>query len=87
MKAKINYLVDMGMAISFIAAFMTGLIKWQGLIRLFGLRHKLLPMEAITLLHDWSGVLLGVLVLVHLILHWRWMVCMTKSLFKGPQKC
>ena len=31
-------------------------------------------------LHDWVGVALVVVVVLHLILHWRWIVFMTKRL-------
>lgn len=32
--------------------------------------------------HEPTAIILLVLVLIHLLLHWRWIVCMTKSLFK-----
>ena len=31
-------------------------------------------------LHDWVGVALVVVVLLHLVLHWHWIVYMTKKL-------
>ena len=40
----------------------------------------------ISLLHDWSGLIMGLLVIIHLALHWRWMVGVTKILFKGGEK-
>ena len=33
---KLNYLVDLGLAISFFSVFITGLIKFPGLIRVIG---------------------------------------------------
>jgi hypothetical protein len=33
-------------------------------------------------LHDWLAVALLVMVVIHLILHWKWIVYMTKSPFK-----
>jgi cytochrome b subunit of formate dehydrogenase len=33
--------------------------------------------------HDFFGILLIILVLVHFILHWDWIVCMTKNIFKS----
>ncbi|MBN2459447.1 DUF4405 domain-containing protein [Candidatus Woesearchaeota archaeon] len=89
-KARINYWVDVGLVITFIASMITGLIKWPGLFRLTGIRHRDLPMLEISLVHDWSGLLMVILVLVHLILHFNWMVTMTKCLFKkkkGVGKC
>jgi hypothetical protein len=34
-------------------------------------------------LHDWVAVALLVVVIVHIILHWKWIVRMTKSYLKG----
>ena len=29
-------------------------------------------------IHKWGGLTLGSLVLLHVMLHWRWLVCMTR---------
>jgi hypothetical protein len=80
---KINYWVDVGLAISFFICFITGLIKWPGLIKIIGTSiYKTLHFRNISLLHDWSGLILGLLVLIHLILHWKWIVAVTKTIFK-----
>ena len=34
-------------------------------------------------LHDWVSVLLVIVVILHIILHWTWIVHMTKSYFKS----
>jgi len=83
---KLNYLVDTGMGICFVAAALTGIIKFPGLIFRFGLTYKDLPMQTISLIHDWSGIMIVILVGVHLALHWRWIVCVTKSFFKKEDK-
>ena len=81
-KIKLNYWIDFGLVISFLICFITGLIKWPGLIRLIGAStHKILYIKNISLLHDWSGLIMGMLVLAHLILHWRWIVSTTKNIF------
>ena len=35
-------------------------------------------------LHDWGGIVMLGGVFVHLILHGKWIVCMTRNLFKKP---
>ena len=35
-------------------------------------------------IHSWVAVALLVIIITHLILHWKWIVYVTKSLFKGP---
>ncbi len=81
-RAKLNYWIDVGLAISFFTCFITGLIKWPGLIKLIGTSaYKILHIENISLLHDWSGLIMGLLVLIHLALHWKWIVSVTKNIF------
>ena len=81
-KIKLNYWIDIGLAISFLICLITGLIKWPGLIKLIGTSaYKILYVKNISLLHDWSGLIMGILVLTHLILHWKWIIAVTKSTF------
>ena len=78
----LNYWIDVGLSISFFTCFITGLIKWPGLIKLIGTSvYKILYVKNISLLHDWSGLIMGILVLTHLVLHWKWIVSVTKSTF------
>ena len=82
-RTKLNYWIDIGLAISFLICFITGLIKWPGLIKIIGVSaYKVLHVKNISILHDWSGLIMSILVLVHLALHWKWLVCVTKSMFK-----
>ncbi len=86
-KAKLNYLVDIGLAVSFFICFITGLIKWPGLIKIIGVPiYKVLHVRNISVLHDWSGLIMGLLVLIHLALHWKWIVCMTKDMVFRKKK-
>jgi TRAP-type uncharacterized transport system fused permease subunit len=72
-RAKLNYIVDVGLAISFAIVAVTGILKFPAL---GGRMRDYVP------LHDWSGIIMAVLVLIHLVLHWNWIVAMTKSFFK-----
>ena len=72
-KTKLNYFVDLGMAISFAIVAVTGILKHPAL----GGRAR-----DYMLLHDWAGIVLACFVAIHLILHWSWIVAMTKSLLK-----
>lgn len=81
---KLNYFVNVGLAISFFTCFFTGLIKWPGIINIIGTSaYKFLSIKNISLFHDWSGLIMALLVLVHLILNWNWIVGVTKKIFKG----
>ena len=80
---KLNYWIDVGLAISFFTCFITGLIKWPGLIKVIGVSaYKTLSFSKISQVHDMSGLIIGLLVIVHLALHWKWIVAVTKNIFR-----
>ena len=84
---KLNYWVDVGLAISFFSSFITGLIKFPEFMKLVGFSNKNLPMKSISSIHDWSGIILGSFVIMHLILHWRVIILLTKRrMFKTKSK-
>ncbi|MFC1691302.1 DUF4405 domain-containing protein [Nanoarchaeota archaeon] len=85
-KAKLNYLIDIGLIITFISVATTGIIKFPGLLSKFSISYRNLPMRQISILHDWSGIVMAALVLVHIALNWNFLVCMTKSFFKKQGK-
>ncbi|MBN2102304.1 MAG: DUF4405 domain-containing protein [Candidatus Aenigmarchaeota archaeon] len=84
-RAKLNYIFGIPLTISFLIVFITGLIKLPELgLHRFGIR-----MAGITFIHDWAGVLMGVLTIIHIILYWKQIACMTKIMFKrkSAEKC
>ena len=72
------YLVDIGLLISFLLVAITGIIKFPGLLSVFGIGYGSIPISGLSKLHDWSGVAMSILVLMHLALHWNWIVVTTK---------
>ncbi len=86
-KNKIKYFVDVGLGISFILVLVTGVIKFGTLLRAVGinLNYKELPMSQISLVHDWSGVFMGLFVLIHLILNIDWIISTTKDFFRKKE--
>jgi len=89
-KSKINYVVDFLAFVSFFIVSLTGIIiKFfipggvrQGRFQEFLGIQKGIWVE----IHDWVGFLLIILVVIHIILHWDWIVCMTKNIFQ-EDKC
>lgn len=56
------------LGISFSTSLATGLLKFPELTRLTsGLP---LPFNSISLIHDWSGIVLSAAIMTHLLLHW-----------------
>jgi hypothetical protein len=82
-RSWINYWVDIGILINFIVCGITGIVKMPKLIPMLGLSYSDLPMAVMSWLHDWSGVLLVLLSALHIILHWRWIMAMTKRIGKN----
>jgi len=70
---KIKYIINSLLIIVFILSSFTGLIKFPGLLNSIGLNYISLPFYYINLIHDYSGLILLILIIIHLIIHWRWL--------------
>ena len=85
-KPKINYLVDFFSFVFFVLTAFSGLVIFfflpsgllRGGIQEFWGMNKRFWVD----FHQWTGILFFVLVAVHFALHWEWIVCMTKNIFK-----
>jgi cytochrome b subunit of formate dehydrogenase len=96
-KATVNYIVDIVIAVAFIISLVTGIALlfipqggyMGGRNPAFQETILFLSMKAWKDLHIWSSIMMAAGVLGHLVLHWKWIVCMTKSLFtkKRGQEC
>ncbi len=89
-KPKLNYIIDFLALISFVIAALSGLaIKFfmpsgvkQGRSQEFWGIQKGTWSE----IHEWAGILLIIFIIIHFILHWEWVVSMTKNMLKS-NKC
>ena len=69
-----NYLINMGLLVSGLSIITTGLLK----LELFRINSGFLNS-----LHDVSGVVFAVFALIHVVLHFRWIISATQFyLFK-----
>jgi len=84
-KIKLKYFVDLGMGLSFLVVFFTGIFKFPGLTNYFKFIYRIIPGFNISRVHDWAGLIMGIFVFVHLVLNWNWIVAMTKNIFKGKK--
>lgn len=78
-RSTLNYIINMGMLIAFGAVFITGFIKFLGLFTVFRQGQQSLPNYELSLIHDYGGFFLGILILAHLVLHAKWIFSMTKK--------
>ncbi|MGA2917643.1 DUF4405 domain-containing protein [Methanoregula sp.] len=82
----LKWSVDLALGVTFAICFVTGLLKFSLLLQMTGLNNLILPSALISDLHDWSGILLGLLVLVHLYLNRTWIIGMTKKVLGGTRQ-
>ena len=94
-RGKLNYAVDIAIGIGFILSMASGIILlflpsgggFQG-GRNIVFQTEILGMSRWFLkdLHTYSSILMGIGVLGHLLLHWNWIVCMTRNIFMPGKK-
>lgn len=89
-KARVNYAVDLVIAVGFLLTAVSGLVLFfAGSGGYQGGRNPRYLGEVLAVsratwktLHDWGGLAMVAGVLLHLVLHWKWMVCMTRNLLR-----
>ncbi|MEM4336885.1 MAG: DUF4405 domain-containing protein [Candidatus Woesearchaeota archaeon] len=84
-KLIINYIIDLAMLIFFLITSISGLallllpkqVQRGGYQEIIGItKYQLVS------IHNISGAIFILIVLLHLILHYRWFINITKSMFK-----
>lgn len=78
---KLKYIIDVGLALSFLVVFVTGIFKFPGARDFFSFMFEIIPGFYMAKIHDWAGVFMGIFVLFHIILNWTWIKCMTVKIF------
>jgi hypothetical protein len=86
-KATRNYILVIIMALLALIQAVSGFILWIALPRGDGYRGGLgtaggtflMTRDSWINLHDWTAVALTVIVVIHIILHWGWIIRMTRS--------
>ncbi len=85
-KVRINYVVDVFLIVSFVITAFTSVIIFLFLpsgVKQGGYQEFLGLTKSIwSGIHNYTGLIMIVLSLVHLILHWNWVIAMTKKIFK-----
>ncbi|MCC4771953.1 DUF4405 domain-containing protein [Methanosarcina sp. DH2] len=89
-RQKINYLVDFALATLFFGGAGTGFLMYffmpLGVQRGRYLAYMGLTKATWVWIHSRIGILMSILVVIHLILHWKWIARTTKSFFR-KEKC
>jgi len=86
-KVKINCFIDVIVFISFLVTAITGVLiiiflppgegrgGAHGTLFNYG-RHDW------GVIHDWAGIIMTIAVIIHVVLHWSWIIGMTKVFLK-----
>ncbi len=83
-----KFWVDVWMGISFLLVTITGIFKWQGLTpQILSRTANPENFYLLSRIHDWSGIIMALLVLVHLVLNRVWIKSMISCMFKKQEKC
>jgi len=89
-KNKLNILIDFLAALCFLIVAKTGLIVFfffpEGIIRggrqeFFGIAKK-----TYTGIHNWAGIIFIILIILHIVLHWNWIINTIKNTFKKDKR-
>jgi len=78
-KILARYIVDILLIISFIIVAVTGILKFPPWLQFFSPIYQLIPRITMAKLHDISGFVMTILVIVHLIFNWNFLSAMTKK--------
>ena len=83
-KNKLNFWLDIIIFIAFVVTAITGLLLWLALPS--GQGNGPLVLGGLTRsewidLHVWAGLAMLGGTILHLVLHWRWIVCITQRFF------
>lgn len=79
-KQLANYVTDIVLLIVSLVLIITGIIKFPGLINYFNIELTSIPLNEISSIHDWSGIAVFCLAIVHLILFLTKIVSKKRSL-------
>lgn len=89
-RAKTNYLVDLFLTVFFFVVAGTGLFMYlfipPGIPRGRYVIYMGLTKATWLWIHNKAGILIIILVVIHLVLHWQWIVRTTKSFFRKEEK-
>ncbi|MEA3414396.1 MAG: DUF4405 domain-containing protein [Nanoarchaeota archaeon] len=84
-KAKVNYFVDLLLTLSGLLTITSGLVMFiaskLGNSGRFVALFLGLTKQVWFKIHQLSGIAMAILVILHFILHWKWIVAMTKKIF------
>ena len=83
-RARLNYWLDAAIGVAFLFSAISGLVFLLPVGSSSGSGILGLSYQAWDDLHTWSSLAMIAGVLVHLVLHWRWIISMTRRMLSKP---
>lgn len=100
-KPRTNLTLDAVILALFLVIFISGVLLWvvyppggggrvgngRGAVAASAEDFALLGLDRHSMndVHAWAGVIMGALVLVHVVFHWKWIVCQVGRLWSSPR--
>ncbi len=89
-KAKINFWIDLAIGLAFLVEAISGFVLWlvlphagfQGGRNALVTQTFILSRSTWLWLHDWFAVVMVAGILLHVVLHWRWIVCTVRNIWR-----
>ncbi len=83
-KVRVKFIVDALMFLDFLVLAFSGFVLWKFLKHDgFTFRESFIFARWQWInIHDWTALILVILIVIHLLLNWAWIKCMFLGLFK-----
>ena len=85
-KNIINYIINWIAFILGTTTLVTGIIRFSNIMAFIVMNIGPVNVHLINFIHRWSGVFTGIIVFIHIILHWQWIIKTTKNLLGLKRK-
>jgi NAD-dependent dihydropyrimidine dehydrogenase PreA subunit len=90
-RATVNFWIDAVIAVAFLISAFTGILfllpmSWRSVSAAGGAAMLGVSIKAWHTLHDWSGIVAAVGVIVHAALHLRWFLNMARRIARGKER-
>jgi len=89
-RARLNFFLDTVIGLAFLVEVVSGFVLWavlphggyQGGRNAAYQQAFVISRDAWLSLHDWFALAMVIGVLAHLVLHWKWIVCMIRRVWR-----
>ena len=85
---KIKYFLNWTIFLFALTCLITGIIRFSNIFMFIALKIGISSNQIfiINFIHRWTGVVASSLILIHIILNWRWILKISKSFLKKEGK-